>query len=173
MPGLRPSSAVPPSRLLLEEVLRGTPGSLVPVLAESAARESALCLVGCLLGGTKAFEVYGMSEQTGSNLTEQQKEDHKRVDGDRRAASPTVSTAAGSRVAPSAMAMELARDIDFAIDVTEPMPVRLSRFYDLIAAHQIRLRVLTVHETVESLHASGWLKRKDAERIIATLPEVR
>lgn len=58
-----------------------------------------------------------------------------------------------------------ARDIDFAVDVTEPREVLLGRFEDVL----MRLRWQTVRETIDSLERAGWLNSDDAAGVRATL----
>jgi hypothetical protein len=85
----------------------------------------------------------------------------------------TGSTAASNRETPTMLVREAASDIDFAIDVTEPREVLLARFEEILTAFSLRLRILTVHETIESACDSGWLRDEDIEHIIATLPPVK
>jgi hypothetical protein len=65
---------------------------------------------------------------------------------------------------------DIAGDLDFAVDVTEPREVILKRFADIIAPYRLKVRQQAVRETIESLAEKGWLEPDEAAGILATLP---
>lgn len=60
---------------------------------------------------------------------------------------------------------EVARNLDFAVDVTELRETMLARFREIL----LGMRLSTVRDTIQSLQQGGWLSPDDARHVLATL----